>query len=65
MIGTPKDKTEEYLKTGVIYHVSCSDCQSEYTSETGRSLKTRLKEHKDHARLGRPEKSALAQHTVL
>ena len=32
-------------KKGVVYEVSCGECEQVYTGETGRNLKERLKEH--------------------
>ncbi|XP_046409083.1 uncharacterized protein LOC124173964 [Ischnura elegans] len=32
--------------------------------ETGRTIETRLKDHKRHLRLGQPEKSAIAEHSI-
>lgn len=34
-----------------------------YVGETGRDLSIRMKEHKDHIRLGQTEKSAIANHS--
>ncbi len=42
----PKDKVDPKDKTGVVYHITCSDCDASYVGETERSLKKRLKEHK-------------------
>ena len=41
-----KTKTPEDLKKGVIYEVPCTDCTKVYIGETGRNLRTRLKEYK-------------------
>ncbi len=42
----PKDKVDPKDKTGVVYHITCSDCEVAYVGETERSLKKRLTEHK-------------------
>ena len=35
-----------------------------YVGETGRTIETRLKEHRRHFRLAQPEKSAVAEHSI-
>ena len=42
----PKDKVQKEEKSGVVYNISCSECESSYVGETERSLKNRLVEHK-------------------
>ena len=42
----PKDKVLKEEKSGVVYHIACGECESFYVSETERSLKKRLTEHK-------------------
>ena len=57
-----KDKVEEADRSGVVYALECNDCERTYVGETGRSVKTRAKEHQAHARNGRIEISATAEH---
>ena len=45
LLVAPKDPIDTLDKTGVVYHITCGDCQSGYVGETSRSLKTRIKEH--------------------
>ena len=42
----PKDKIETIQKAGVVYQLTCQDCQETYIGETGRPLKTRIDEHR-------------------
>jgi hypothetical protein len=49
------------LKTPGVYRVPCG-CGKSYIGETGRTIETRLKEHRRHLRLGQLEKSAIAEH---
>jgi len=42
----PKDKVDITRKCGVIYELSCKDCDSTYVGETLRSFGQRLGEHK-------------------
>ena len=42
--------------------ISCKDCETKYIGETGRSLKTRQKEHQRSVRLAKTKDSALVEH---
>ena len=42
----PKDKEKAENRCGVVYHLSCGQCQSSYVGETERALRKRLSEHK-------------------
>ena len=42
----PKDKIKTEDKSGVVYRVSCKNCDQVYIGETGRKLSIRTKEHK-------------------
>ena len=42
----PKDKEKAENRCGVVYHLSCKQCESSYVGETERALKKRLSEHK-------------------
>ena len=56
MIVRPKDSTETSRKTGVIYNIKCKDCDHEYVGETGRTVATRVHEHRTK------EESAVLEH---
>ncbi|KXJ24070.1 hypothetical protein AC249_AIPGENE10784 [Exaiptasia diaphana] len=63
MISKPKDRLDDYDKTGVIYdQIPCADCSTVYIGETKRSLKTRVSEHERCVTLGQTDKSALLEH---
>ncbi|XP_046408835.1 uncharacterized protein LOC124173380 [Ischnura elegans] len=71
-IHLPPPKLRDYLvrakdpvglKTPGVYRVPC-ECGEAYIGETGCTIETRLKEHKRHLRLGQPEKSAIAEHSI-
>ncbi|XP_046382358.1 uncharacterized protein LOC124153306 [Ischnura elegans] len=51
------------LKISGVYRVPCG-CGKVYVGETARTIETRLKEHRRHLRLGQPEKSAIAEHSI-
>ena len=37
---------EKQKQSGVVYRVTCGDCGSQYVGETGKSLETRMEEHR-------------------
>jgi len=47
---------------GVVYRIPCKDCDETYIGETGRTLKTRLQEHKRDVRFGHTTINAVAYH---
>ena len=52
ILVAPKDKDHPQDKCGVVYQLTCQDCEASYTGATEQSLKQRLKEHqKTHPRL--------------
>jgi hypothetical protein len=53
---------DKYDKSG-IYKITCRSCQKAYIGQTGRSLKTRFKEHIRNIRFNK-EESAYAQHIL-
>lgn len=57
-----KDEVDKHQLKGV-YKIDCS-CGKRYIGETGRSLKTRLKEHGADIKNERSRTSALAEHSV-
>ena len=46
LLVAPKDKDKPEDKCGVVYHLTCKDCNAQYVGETERALKKRLAEHK-------------------
>ena len=56
---SPKDKSKKEKQCGVIYTVTCSECDQEYIAETTRMLGTRFQEHTD----GKHPNSTIAEHT--
>jgi hypothetical protein len=51
------------LKTQGVYSIP-SECGDVYIGQTGRSVDTRMKEHRRHIRLAHPDKSAVAEHSI-
>ena len=58
-----KKKRPEELRRGVVYEVSCSECNMKYIGETGRSLQERLKEHKYAVRTANTKNGIVAHAT--
>ena len=59
MLKTGVDKVD---RAGVVYALECNDCERAYVGETGRSLRTSVKEHVAHARNRRTDLSAMVKH---
>ena len=55
----PKDPIDFEEKRGLVYQISCRDCDTIYFGETVRSAKTRKREHVSAERNFDSEKSAL------
>ena len=60
----PKDCVLDYEKSGLVYQISCCDCDAVYIGETGRSITTRKRERVDAVKNLDVKKSALCQHVV-
>ena len=53
ILVAPKDKDHPQDKCGVVYQLTCQDCEASYIGEMERTLKQRLKEHqKDSSPVG-------------
>ena len=61
ILKKPKDKFDQDLSTGVVYKISCKDCEKVYIGQTSRALKSRTREHKRAVFTG-DKNSLLAQH---
>ena len=55
----PKNPIDLEEKRGLVYQISCRDCDGVYIDETGRSVKTRKREHASAIKDFDPKKSAL------
>ena len=51
-------------KCGLVYQISCRDCNAVYVGETGRSVRTRKREHADAVKTFNTKKPALSQHVM-
>ena len=59
-----KPRTDPTDATGVVYRISCMDCDRSYIGKTCRTLNVRLKEHQCCCRNLESQKLAVAQHAI-
>ena len=50
---------------GVVYWLTCNDCDQTYIGETGSTVSTRTKEHASYVRIGRFNMSAVADNAII
>ena len=62
----PKDATGISFeqKRGLVYYISCEDCNAVYVGETGHCVRTRKRERTDAVKTFNTKKSALSQHVM-
>ena len=60
----PKDVINFEQKRGLVYQISCRDCNAVNVGETGRSVRTRKRKHADAVKTFNTKKSALSQHVM-
>ena len=60
-----KDSSNRDEEPGVVYRLTCNDCDQTYIGETGRTAITRAKEHASYVRNGRFDMSAAADHAII
>ena len=49
-------------KNNVVYKISCRDSDASYVGQTGRKLKTRIAEHRNHIRHNTSARSVITEH---
>ena len=59
-----KDICPHTLKSNVIYKISCNNCDASYVGQTGRQLKTRITEHRNHIRHKTSVRSVITEHRL-
>ena len=64
LLSNIRPKRDPHDTKGVIYQIPCLDCDRSYIGETGRTLKTRLTEHRRNCRNGDVQRSGVAQHSI-
>ncbi|XP_018395960.1 PREDICTED: uncharacterized protein LOC108774367 [Cyphomyrmex costatus] len=63
-IKVQKDIRQKNTKNNVVYKISCADCDASYIGQTGRQLKTRIAEHRNHIRHNTSTRSVITDHRV-
>jgi len=57
-----KDNIPKKLQTNLVYKLSCRDCDATYVGQTGRTLKTRISEHRNHINRNTSTQSVITEH---
>ncbi|KYQ51407.1 hypothetical protein ALC60_09486 [Trachymyrmex zeteki] len=64
-IRVQKDKLPHFMfHTDVVYKMECRDCDASYVGQTGRTLKTRISEHRNHINRNTDQKSVITEHRL-
>ncbi|KYN22630.1 hypothetical protein ALC57_04969, partial [Trachymyrmex cornetzi] len=61
-IRVHKDSLPIESKRNVVYRINC--CDASYVGQTGRRLKTRIAEHRNHIRWNTSSKSVITEHRL-
>ena len=59
-----EDSLPNTSKTNVVYKINCRDCDASYVDQTGRRLKTRLTEHRNHINRNTTQNSVITDHRL-
>lgn len=57
-----KDKLPTCMRSNVIYKINCLNCTASYVGQTGRTLKDRISEHRNHINRNTPQSSVITEH---
>ncbi|KYN29879.1 hypothetical protein ALC57_00670, partial [Trachymyrmex cornetzi] len=63
-IKVQKDKCPPTSKRNVVYKISCNNCNASYVGQTGRQLKTRITEHRNHIKYNASTRSVITEHRL-
>jgi len=59
-----KDNIPKLSQMNVVYKLSCRDCDASYVGQTGRTLKTRISEHRNHINRNTTTQSVITEHRL-
>jgi len=65
LIKAQKDSLPKFSNMNVVYKINCKDCDASYVGQTGRQLKTRISEHKNHINKNTSSLSVITEHRLL
>jgi len=63
-IKVQKDICPRTSKSNVVYKISCNNCDASYVGQTGRQLKIRITEHRNHIRHNTSVRSVITEHRL-
>ncbi|XP_018337091.1 PREDICTED: uncharacterized protein LOC108745430 [Trachymyrmex septentrionalis] len=63
-IRVQKDTCPRTSKSNVVYKILCNNCDASYVEQTGRQLKTRIAEHRNHVRHKASAHSVITEHRL-
>ncbi|KYN09399.1 hypothetical protein ALC57_18504 [Trachymyrmex cornetzi] len=63
-IKSHKDFRSKLSHTDVVYKIECQDCDASYVGQTGRCLKTRINEHRNHINWNTTQRSVITEHRI-
>ncbi|XP_039311308.1 uncharacterized protein LOC120359073 [Solenopsis invicta] len=63
-IKVQKDVLPKNRKKNVVYKIMCKNCDASYVGQTGRKLKTRITEHRNHIKWNTNSHSVITEHRL-
>ena len=63
-IRAQKDKLQQESRSNVVYKINCMDCEASYVGQTGRLLKTRISEYRNHINRNTAQASVITEHRI-
>ena len=63
-IKVQKDICPHTSKSNVLYKISCNNCDASYVGQTGRQLKIRITEYRNHIRHKTSVRSVITEHKL-
>jgi len=63
-IKAQKDSLPKSSNMNIVYKINCKNCDASYVGQTGRQLKTRISEHKNHINRKTSAHSVITEHRL-